>query len=104
MFLDSKVEPQSFTSSPKFFAYQSFVSFGLSEKKKIPPIPVTFGVLSEVELSDCFFESSIVLLFWFNLTNLRYIAFCIYLRRIKSSYTLIFPLSADPFLLAKLAF
>src|SRR6218665_1582302 len=33
---------------PRFFLYHSLVSFGLSEKKKIPPMPVTLGVVSFV--------------------------------------------------------
>jgi len=44
-----------FTSSPRFSEYQSFIFSGFSEKKKIPPIPVAFGVVSWFESisSDC---------------------------------------------------
>src|SRR5258705_5955422 len=74
MFLYSKLTaPHSFTSNPKFFAYHSFVSFGLSEKKKMPPMPVTFDVVSfdESVFSFLFFDSSmlfvflcVVIIFW----------------------------------------
>src|SRR4051812_46937334 len=55
MSLDSKLdEPHALISNPRFFAYQSFVSFGLSVKKKMPPMPVTLGVDVSVFLSSMY--------------------------------------------------
>lgn len=38
-------------SIPKFLVYHAFNSAGLSEKKKMPPIPVTFGSMLSAELA-----------------------------------------------------
>ena len=57
---------EEINSLPKFLVYHSFTSFRLSERKKIPPIPITFGVASagEFDFSDSFFLSSIVYVFF----------------------------------------
>src|SRR5258706_85345 len=77
MFLDSKPEePQSFISIPKFLVYHSFVSFKLSEEKKIPPIPVTLGVVSLVEAASVasFFCSSILFVVLVNSVSFVFIS------------------------------
>src|SRR5438105_3751388 len=63
MFLDSKLDEPQLISIPKFLIYHSFVACRLSEQKKMPPIPVTFAVVSawEIELPVCFFSFSIIL-------------------------------------------
>ncbi|MNI51592.1 hypothetical protein D3C73_1063260 [compost metagenome] len=70
-FLESKLtDPHSLTSKPRFLAYQALVSLGLSEKKKMPPMPVTLGVSG---FSACFCCSSMCFVFLLNIAiELKY--------------------------------